>query len=70
MFRLANEPGRWICEERPLLYYRVHDGAATKACIRNHKRELEEREMFERFWPRPVVELLMRGYRTAYKEYS
>ena len=70
MLRLAERPGRWICEEKPLLCYRVHDGAATKACIRDHRREQEEREMFERFWPRPVVELLMRGYRTAYKEYS
>ena len=45
-------------------------GAATKACMRDHRREREEQEMFERFWPRPLVELLMKGYRTAYKEYD
>lgn len=70
MLRLAKSPGRWVCMERPLLYYRVHDGAATKACMRDHRREREEQEMFERFWPRPLVELLMKGYRTAYKEYD
>ena len=44
MLRLAERPGRWICEEKPLLCYRVHDGAATKACIRDHRREQEERD--------------------------
>ena len=29
MLRLAERPGRWICEEKSLLCYRVHDGAAS-----------------------------------------
>lgn len=70
MLRLADTKGRFVCVERPLLYYRVHDEAATKACIGDRRRETEEREMFARFWPGPVVELLMRFYRQAYKEYS
>lgn len=70
MLRLARQPGRWICEEHPLIYYRIHDGAATKACMRDHRREREEQEMFERFWPRPLVQLLMRGYRAAYEAYK
>ncbi len=70
MTRLARRQGRFICVERPLLYYRVHDGASTKACIMDHRREREERQMFERFWPRPMVDLLMRFYRKAYSQYD
>ena len=68
--RLACEKGRFICEEQPLLFYRVHGGAATKACMEDDRRGREEREMFSRYWPEPVVRLLMRGYRRAYKEYD
>ena len=70
MLRLTDRPGRWVCVEKPLLFYRVHDEATTKACIKDHGREREEQEMFERFWPRAVVRILMKGYRQAYKEYS
>ena len=68
--RLACEEGRFICEERPLLYYRVHGGAATKACMEDNRREEEERAMFSRYWPEWMVRLLMAGYREAYKEYD
>ncbi len=67
---LAKWPGRFICVEKPLMFYRVHDGAETKACIENHLRETEERQMYRHFWPEPVVSLLMRFYRTAYGEYK
>lgn len=68
--RLALRPGRLICRERPLLYYRVHEGAATKECIVNHKRAREEEEMFCRFWPGWMAKALMLPYRTAYGEYE
>lgn len=70
MRRLAGRPGRFICVEKPLLYYRVHEGATTRACIRDHRREREERQMFEAVWPRPIVDGLMRFYRLAYKNYD
>lgn len=70
MRRLADQPGRWICVEQPLLYYRVHDGATTRACIRDHRREREEQEMFEKLWPRRLAAGWMRMYRLAYKNYD
>lgn len=66
---LARRGGRFVCVEQPLLFYRVHDGATTKECIENNRRVREEAEMFGRFWPRPVIKLLMKPYRTAYDEY-
>ena len=62
--------GRFVCVEKPLLYYRVHDGAATKVCIKNHKREREERQMFEKIWPRRLSGVLMRGYSLASRNYD
>ncbi len=70
LLRLAGMPGRFICEERELLSYRIHDGAATKENIRNHRREVEEREIFERLWPKAVVGLIMIPYKKSYKAYE
>lgn len=70
LLRLAEKPGRFICTERPLLYYRVHQAATTKACIRDNRREREEREMFRRFWPEPVADIIMGFYKIAYGEYE
>ena len=67
---LARWPGRFVCVEKPLLMYRVHDGAETKACIENHLRETEERQMFGRFWPEKVTAMLMYFYKKAYGEYG
>lgn len=70
MRKLAETPGRFICREMPLLYYRVHDGATTKACIEDHRREREERQMFEKIWPKRIADGLMFLYRLAYKNYQ
>lgn len=70
MRKLAGERGRFICVENPLLYYRVHDGATTKACIENHSREREERQMFGKMWPKRVADGFMVLYRLAYRNYQ
>ena len=68
--RLADQDGRFICVERPLLYYRIHEANATKACMKDERRSREETEMFSRFWPNPVVKGIMHFYRRAYKAYE
>lgn len=70
MAQLAKRPGRFLCVEKPLLYYRIHEGAATKRCILDHTREREETEMFRVFWPEWAVKFLMKGYRKAYDSYD
>ena len=52
------------------MYYRVHEEATTKACIRDNSRAREEAEMFAKIWPKPVVKFLMHFYRKAYEEYE
>lgn len=66
---LSDWPGRFVCVEKPLVYYRVHEGATTNACIQDHSRMREEMEMFYQLWPGPVVDLIMRFYQKAYDSY-
>lgn len=70
MLKLAKRRGRFICIEKPLMYYRIHDGATTKKCILDNRREREEAEMFRKFWPGPVTKLLLHFYKRAYDAYD
>lgn len=70
LWELAERPGRFLCCETPLLAYRVHDGATTKACIADKRREQDETAMFRKMWPEWMAALLMRGYRKAYRAYE
>ncbi|MCI9583702.1 glycosyltransferase family 2 protein [Clostridiaceae bacterium] len=70
LWELAGKKGRFICCEKPLLAYRVHDGAATKACIKNNRRMEEETAMFRKIWPGRLAPLLMYFYRKAYGAYG
>ncbi|MDO5140209.1 MAG: glycosyltransferase family 2 protein [Eubacteriales bacterium] len=70
LLRLADRPGRFICEERELVDYRVHPGAETRKNIIDHNREREERELFLRIWPEPAVRLIMHFYKKAYRDYD
>ncbi|MEY8354746.1 glycosyltransferase family A protein [Lachnospiraceae bacterium 54-53] len=70
LYKLSGLPGRFICVEKPILFYRVHEEATTKACITDNSRAREEAHMFAKMWPEPVVKALMRLYRKAYEEYE
>ena len=70
LYELAGKKGRFYCVEKPLLAYRVHEGATTKACIEDNRRSSDETAMFRKMWPDWVVRLLMHFYKKAYKEYE
>lgn len=70
MWQLAGRPGRFVCVEKPLLYYRIHEDATTKACIQNQRRSREEAAMYEKMWPGPIVKILMFFYQKAYRAYD
>ena len=70
LLRLSGMPGRFVCVERPLMDYRIHDGAETKKNIDNHNREKEEYSVFRSIWPRPAAWLIMRAYKVSYSAYK
>ena len=67
---LPGKKGRFICSEKPLIAYRVHAEATTKACIEDNRRPADEMAMFRKMWPDWMVKILMHFYRKAYKEYE
>ena len=70
LWDLAGRGGRWICDERPGIFYRIHGDAATASCIGSNVRETEEREMFRRMWPEAAVKLILHFYRRSYDAYT
>lgn len=70
LYELAGREGRFICAEKPLFAYRVHEGATTKACIEDNRREEEEQSMFQKMWPDWLVGVWMHFYKKAYDEYE
>lgn len=70
LYRLAIGEGRWVCIEKPLINYRVHAGATTSQGIKDHTREKEEAEMFERILKnQTVVNFVAKLYKRSYKPY-
>jgi hypothetical protein len=68
--KLPQQKGRFLYVDRVLGHYRVHDGATSKDFIENHNREIEDISMFEKFWPKWVVRIIMVFYKLAYKTYD
>lgn len=70
LWELADRPGRFVLSEKPLLAYRVHDGATTKRCIEDNRRSEDEIAMFRKIWPEWAVKILMHFYKKAYAAYE
>lgn len=68
--KLAKVDGIWAYVDKPLSYYRVHDGATSKEFIVSHKREIDDTYMFNQFWPKWMTKLIMVFYKKAYNTYG
>lgn len=67
---IGKKAGRFTYIPKNLFYYRIHDGATTKVCLKNQEKTKEELEMFGKFWPVPVVKMIMHFYKLGYKSYE
>ena len=70
LLRLAEKKGRFVCCEKPLIIYRVHDGAETAKLIKDNTREKEESEMFDRLLNKNVSTVVKRLYKKSYDAYK
>ncbi len=68
--KIADTEGSFCYTEKPLTFYRVHDGATSKEWIVNHTREKDDIYMFRKFWPKWVVNIIMIFYKKAYDTYN
>ncbi len=69
-YKIAELKGTFAYVDKPLTYYRVHDGATSKEFIVNHQREKDDVYMFRKFWPNWLVCLIMHFYKKAYDTYG
>ena len=63
--RFSRLDGSFVYDSHVRMYHRVHDGSETSACIADNARTLEDLEMLERFWPRPIAKMINRVYSGA-----
>ncbi|MST75611.1 glycosyltransferase family 2 protein [Roseburia sp. MUC/MUC-530-WT-4D] len=68
--KFSEIPGVFAYVEKPLTYYRVHDGATSKEFIVDHKRVADDTFMFQKFWPNWMVKIIMHFYKRAYDTYN
>ena len=61
--RLSRLEGSFCYVSQPLMGHRIHGESTTSKVIGNdYGRTLEDLEMLQRFWPRPVARLINRVY--------
>ena len=64
--RLADMPGAFLYCPDKLVAKRIHQGSETSVTIANRTRQREDREMFERLWPKPVAAMISSFYSLGY----
>jgi glycosyltransferase involved in cell wall biosynthesis len=65
--RLAETDAQFGYLAQKLVRKRVHEKSETTETLASGHREREDRELFSRFWPAPMVSLLMLAYRQSYR---
>lgn len=68
--KFARQKGVYLYIPKPLISYRIHDGATTKEFIVDQRRVTEDRIMFGKIWPTFMVNIIMKFYVNAYDTYS
>lgn len=63
--RLSLLDGAFIYCNKICMYHRIHDGSATTEIIADHRRSVEDFEMFCKFWPETIAKLITRIYRRS-----
>lgn len=60
--RLSRLDGDYFYDSNILMCHRVHEGSETSRLIKNDVRTLEDVEMLEHFWPKPLARLINHFY--------
>lgn len=68
--KFAYIDGTFAYVDKPLTFYRVHDGATSKEFIVDNRRVIDDTFMFEKFWPKWIVKVIMIFYKKAYDTYD
>lgn len=57
--------GEFIYCDKILMGHRIHEESLTSEVIRNHVRDSEEFEMFQKFWPKKLAKFIWQIYKRS-----
>lgn len=66
-YDLATRNGQFIYAKKILLKRRIHKDSLTSLGLEDNSRYIEDLNMFKRFWPLPIANMLANIYKSAYK---
>lgn len=64
--RMASMPGDFVYVKKVLVSKSIHTQSETSVTIANRIREIEDRLMFEKFWPKSIASALLAIYKIGY----
>ncbi|NDO52310.1 glycosyltransferase [Lachnospiraceae bacterium MD335] len=64
---ISRKKGEFVYCSKMLMGHRIHNESWTSQAIRDNVRESEEIRMFQKFWPKPIANLIEVFYRQAEK---
>lgn len=65
--RYSKLQGEFVFCSKILTYHRIHEDSETTKLIHDSSRGKEDREMFGKFWPAPIADLLAKLYGSSEK---
>jgi len=65
--RISRLKGDFLYCREPLMCHRIHQESETTKLVESSIRAKEDREMFEKFWPKPVAKQIARLYAESEK---
>lgn len=69
-YKIYKQKGKVKCIPKKLISFRIHDASTTASWIHNKTRQIEDTIMFQKFWPKPIVKLIMKFYVKCYDVYK
>ncbi len=64
---LSRHKGSFVYFPMPLMGHRIHEGSETSHLLQGNLRTEEDYQVFLKFWPKPVAELLTKVYSNSEK---
>ncbi|RJP80143.1 MAG: glycosyltransferase family 2 protein [Desulfobacteraceae bacterium] len=65
--KLVGMKGDFVYVKKKLLIRRIHGESESTNALKNNIRQEEDQRLFEQFWPKPVVKIILKLYSLAYR---
>ncbi len=69
-YKIYKRKGKVKYIPKKLISFRIHDASTTASWIHANTRQIEDTVMFQKFWPKPIVKIIMKFYVKCYEVYD